>query len=77
MLARHHRLRGDRVRFPTGTDDNSLKNVLVAEAEGLSTEELVDRDAEAFAALREPLALSSTDVIRTSRDARHRTGVEP
>ncbi|MBP2336067.1 methionyl-tRNA synthetase [Saccharothrix coeruleofusca] len=76
VLARHHRLRGDRVRFLTGTDDNSLKNVLAAQAEGLSTAELVDRNAEAFAALREPLALSSTDFIRTSRDTRHRVGVE-
>ncbi|NUT46633.1 MAG: methionine--tRNA ligase [Saccharothrix sp.] len=76
VLARHHRLRGDRVRFLTGTDDNSLKNVLAAQAEGVPTAELVDRNAEAFAALRDPLALSFTDFIRTSRDARHRTGVE-
>ena len=33
MLARHRRLAGDQVRFQTGTDDNSLKNVLAAEAE--------------------------------------------
>jgi methionyl-tRNA synthetase len=76
VLARHHRLRGDRVRFLTGTDDNSLKNALAAEAEGLSTAELVDRNSAAYAALREPLALSFTDFIRTSRDARHRSGVE-
>lgn len=76
VLARHHRLRGDRVRFLTGTDDNSLKNVLAAAAEGVPTAELVDRNAAAFAALREPLALSSTDFIRTSRDPRHRVGVE-
>ncbi|MFE9748774.1 methionine--tRNA ligase [Saccharothrix saharensis] len=76
VLARHHRLRGDKVRFLTGTDDNSLKNVLAARAAGLSTAELVDRNAAAFAALRDPLALSFTDFIRTSRDARHRAGVE-
>jgi methionyl-tRNA synthetase len=75
VLARHHRQRGDRVRFLTGTDDNSLKNVLAAQAEGLSTAELVDRNSAAFAALRDPLALSFSDFIRTSRDARHRTGV--
>ncbi|MER5268649.1 methionine--tRNA ligase [Actinosynnema sp. NPDC002837] len=76
VLARHHRLRGDRVRFLTGTDDNSLKNVLAAQAEGVPTGELVDRNSAAFAALRDPLALSFTDFIRTSRDARHRAGVE-
>ena len=31
VLARYHRGRGDAVRFQSGTDDNSLKNVLAAE----------------------------------------------
>jgi methionyl-tRNA synthetase len=75
-LARHRRLRGDRVRFLTGTDDNSLKNLQAAEAEGVPVAELVDRYAGAFAALREPLALSFDDFIRTSSDPRHRPGVE-
>jgi len=76
VLARHRRARGDEVRALTGTDDNSLKNVLAAEAEGLPTRELVDRNAAAFEALRGPLALSFDDFIRTSRDPRHRPGVE-
>jgi methionyl-tRNA synthetase len=76
VLARHHRLAGDQVRFQTGTDDNSLKNVLAAEAEGVSVAELVSRYADAFAGLREPLALSFDDFIRTSSDPRHRPGVE-
>jgi methionyl-tRNA synthetase len=76
VLARHHRLAGDQVRFQTGTDDNSLKNVLAARAEGVSTRELVDRNASAFAELRGPLGLSFDDFIRTSSDPRHRPGVE-
>lgn len=76
VLARHHRARGGRVRFLTGTDDNSLKNVLAAEAEGLSTRALVDRNAAAFTALHKPLSLSVDDVIHTSADPRHRVGVE-
>ncbi len=76
VLARHHRLAGDPVRFQTGTDDNSLKNVLAAEAEGVSTAALVERNASAFAALREPLSLSFDDFIRTGSDPRHRPGVE-
>ncbi|MCL6672440.1 methionine--tRNA ligase [Streptomyces panaciradicis] len=75
-LARHRRLRGDRVRLLTGTDDNSLKNVLAAEAEGVDVRTLVDRNADAFAALRTPLALSTDDFLRTSSDPRHRVGVE-
>jgi methionyl-tRNA synthetase len=76
VLARHHRLTGDQVRYQTGTDDNSLKNVLAAEAEGIATAALVDRNAAAFAALREPLALSFDDFIRTGSDRRHRPGVD-
>jgi methionyl-tRNA synthetase len=76
VLARHHRQAGDRVRFQTGTDDNSLKNVLAAEAEGISTAAFVERNAAAFAALRGPLALSFDDFIRTGGDPRHRPAVE-
>lgn len=76
VLARHHRLAGDQVRFQTGTDDNSLKNVLAAEAEGLPVGELVDRNSRAFAALRDPLGLSFDDFLATSSDPRHLPGVE-
>ncbi|MDX6279633.1 MAG: methionyl-tRNA synthetase, partial [Kribbellaceae bacterium] len=76
VLARHRRRRGDEVRFLTGTDENSLKNVLAAEAEGIPVQDLVDRNAAAFEGLREPLDLSFDDFIRTSSDPRHRAGVE-
>jgi methionyl-tRNA synthetase len=76
VLARHRRRRGDEVRFLTGTDENSLKNVLAAEAEGIAVQDLVDRNAAAFEGLREPLDLSFDDFIRTSSDPRHRAGVE-
>ncbi|MGP3935475.1 methionine--tRNA ligase [Nonomuraea sp. KM88] len=76
VLARHHRRRGEPVRFQTGTDDNSLKNVLAAEAEGVPVRELVDRNAAAFEALRGPLDLSFDAFIRTSSHPGHRAGVE-
>jgi len=76
VLARHHRRIGDDVRLQSGTDDNSLKNVLAAAEEGISTRELVQRNADAFASLREHLSLSFDDFIRTSSDPRHRPGVE-
>lgn len=76
VLARHRRARGDQVRFLSGTDDNSLKNVESAEAAGLPVAEFVDAKAARFAALRDPLALSYDDFIRTSADPRHRPGVE-
>jgi len=76
VLARHRRARGDQVRFLSGTDDNSLKNVESAEAAGLPVAEFVDAKAERFAALRDSLSLSYDDFIRTSADPRHRPGVE-
>jgi methionyl-tRNA synthetase len=76
VLARYRRGRGEAVRFQAGTDDNSLKNVLAAEAAGTGVREFVDRNAEAFAALRGALSLTVDDFIRTSRDPRHRPGVE-
>lgn len=74
VLARYHRLRGDDTRFQTGTDDNALKNVQAAAAAGLPTQAFVDRNATAFAALREPLALSFDDFIRTSGNPAHAAG---
>ena len=76
MLARHRRQAGDRVRLQTGTDDNSLNNVLAAEAAGAGVREFVDRNAAAFDALAGPLSLSADDTIHTSSDPRHRPGVE-
>jgi methionyl-tRNA synthetase len=76
VLARHRRLRGEDVRFLSGTDDNSLKNVVAAEAAGLPVDEFVREKAERFAALRDVLSLSYDDFIRTSVDPRHAPGVE-
>ena len=76
VLARHRRQRGDEVRLQTGTDDNALKNVQSAEAEGITPAAYVARVAERFAGLAEPLELAVDDFIRTSSDPRHRPGVE-
>jgi methionyl-tRNA synthetase len=76
VLARYHRARHEQVRFQAGTDDNSLKNVLAAEAAGIGVQQFVDANAEAFTGLRQPLNLEIDDLIRTSTDPRHRKGVE-
>jgi methionyl-tRNA synthetase len=75
-LARHRRRRGERVRLLSGTDDNSLKNVLAAEAAGLATAELVARHAADFRAIHAPLDVAVDDFIQTGSDPRHRPGVE-
>lgn len=76
VLARWRRQRGDEVRFQTGTDDNALKNVQAAEAEGVSTQEYVERVAAGFQSLGETLDLSFDDFIKTSSDPRHKPGVD-
>jgi methionyl-tRNA synthetase len=75
VLARHRRRRGREVRFVTGTDDNSLKNVAAAAREGLTPRELVDRNAAAFRALGPLLNIEADDFVRTSVDPRHRRAV--
>jgi methionyl-tRNA synthetase len=75
-FARYHRQRGEDVYFLTGSDENSLKNVQAAEAEGISTRELVDRNATAFEGLRPLLNLSFDQFIRTSADPRHAAGAQ-
>lgn len=76
VLARFYRQRGFDVRFQTGSDENSLKNVQAAEAAGVAVDTLVRRNADAFHDLRNSLDLSFDDFIRTSSDQRHRIGVE-
>lgn len=76
ILARHRRRRGRDVLFTTGTDDNSLKNVLAAEREGVATSALVDRNSDAFRQLGALLDVAPDDFIATSRDPRHRPRVE-
>jgi methionyl-tRNA synthetase len=76
VLARFRRGRGEAVRYQAGTDDNSLNNVLAAQAAGVGVTEFVDANAGAFAGLAGALSLTVDDFIRTSRDPRHRPGVE-
>jgi methionyl-tRNA synthetase len=76
VLARYHRLRGDDTWFLTGTDENSLTNVLAAEREHLPVRALVDRNAAVFRSLAVTLHLSHDDFIRTATDARHLEGAQ-
>ena len=45
VLARHRRLRGQPVRFLTGTDDHALKNVTAARVRRPGVREFVDANA--------------------------------
>jgi len=73
--ARHRRSRGRRVRFVTGTDDYSLKNVLAAERAGVPTVQWVAKHAAAFEALVAGLGVSADDFQRTSANPAHSPAV--
>jgi methionyl-tRNA synthetase len=74
-IARFKRLTGHEVFFLTGADENSLKNVQAAEAAGLSTQELVDRNTQRFIDLTGALDISNDDFIRTVSE-KHFAGVQ-
>jgi methionyl-tRNA synthetase len=74
-LARYHRSVGEEVRFVSGTDENSLKNVQAAERAGKTVRELVDANAGVFRAMGEALELSYDDFIRTTEE-RHFTAAQ-
>jgi methionyl-tRNA synthetase len=74
-FARHRRSRGRRVRFVTGTDDHSLKNVLAAERAGVPTARWVEEHAAAFEALNAALGVSADDFQRTSANPAHAPAV--
>ncbi|NTU69888.1 methionine--tRNA ligase [bacterium] len=75
VLARFHRIIGDDTYFLTGSDDNSLKNVLSAEAAGINVDDFVKQHAEIFKTLATTLNISNDDFIRTVEE-RHKLGVE-
>jgi methionyl-tRNA synthetase len=75
ILARHMRQRGEDVFFLTGTDDHGEPVALAAEREGVSPQQLADRNAERFKALGPLLNASNDFFIRTS-DAEHKRRVQ-
>lgn len=72
--ARYLASTGMDVYFLSGSDENSLKNVLAAEKEGVTTRELVDRNMVHFAKLADELQMSLSRFIRTSVDREHIEG---
>jgi methionyl-tRNA synthetase len=70
ILARHMRQRGEDVFFLTGTDEHGEPVALAAEREGVTPQELADRNAERFKAMMPALGASNDFFIRTS-DPQH------
>ena len=74
-IARYQRQRGRELRFTSGTDDNSLKNVRTASAVGTTPSELVARHGAGFRRLGQALDIAHDDFIHTASDARHAPAV--
>jgi methionyl-tRNA synthetase len=70
ILARHMRQRGEETFFLTGTDEHGEPVALAAEAQGISPQELADRNAPRFQAMAGLVNASNDFFIRTS-DTRH------
>ncbi len=75
VMARHHRQRGEDVFFLTGTDEHGEPIALAAEREGVTPQELADRNAERFKALAPQLDASNDFFLRTT-DPEHKAGVQ-
>jgi methionyl-tRNA synthetase len=75
VIARWRKSEGYNVRLQTGSDENSLKNVLAAERAGRPTAEFVGENAKRFEALQSALGIEADDFIRTSSDPRHEPAV--
>lgn len=70
-IARFHRLDGADVFFLTGTDEHGLKMQQTAAKEGITPQQLVDRNTPRFEQMAEALQASNDDFIRTS-EPRHK-----
>lgn len=73
-IARHYRAVGADVFLLSGSDENSLKNVIAAEKEGISAQQLVDRNVVVFKDLADLLQMDLSRFIRTSVDQDHIRG---
>ncbi len=74
VKARFHRLRGEEVRFLTGTDEHGQKLARAAEEAGMAPKPFTDLNCAKFRGLWEKLNISYDDFIRTTED-RHKKGV--
>jgi methionyl-tRNA synthetase len=66
VLARHHRQRGEKVFFLTGTDEHGEPVAVAAEEQGVTPLELADRNSQRFRDLMPQLDATNDFFIRTT-----------
>jgi len=75
-IARFMRLDGYDVYFLTGTDEHGQKIQQTAAKEGLTPQQLLDRNVPRFMAMVERMNCSNDDFIRTTEERHHRSSEE-
>ncbi|MDH7602705.1 MAG: methionine--tRNA ligase [Armatimonadota bacterium] len=75
VVARYHKLKGEKTFFLTGTDENATKVANAAAEAGMHPQEYVDRLAEDFKRVWQSLGIEYDDFIRTT-EPRHVKVVE-
>jgi len=75
-IARWHRIKGDRVFYLTGTDENAQKNAQVAKEEGIDVKKFVDRNSQIFIELCEVLNVGYDQFIRTTESGHKKNAQE-
>lgn len=71
-LARFQKLDGREVYFLTGTDEHGQKMQQTARKEGVTTQELADRNSAAFREMAAKMNASNNDFIRTTEERHHK-----
>jgi len=74
VIARFHRLMGDRVYFLTGTDEHGQKVQQGARARGIPPQQIADEISAVFKAMGPRLGATNDDFIRTTEE-RHKAVV--
>ena len=75
VVARYHKLKGEKTYFLTGTDENATKVANAAAEAGMDPKEYVDKLADDFKRVWKSLAIEYDDFIRTTEE-RHVRVVE-
>ncbi len=75
ILARYHRMRGDKTFFLTGTDEHGEKNLIIAEKEKINPQEYADKVSLLFKDAWQKLNISNDNFIRTT-DEKHILAVQ-
>ena len=72
VIARFHRLQGERVHFLTGTDEHGQKVQQSARQRGIAPREFADQVSAEFQALLPKLLITNDDFIRTTEERHQR-----